>query len=187
MSNVELVSSEWFSVLCRRSLAARRVNKVSKLFVRIQRVKFTRDTLATVSIKAPFNLKKIDFFFITFRYFKLSAILSTLLLLSSLVITIYVSLHFKYIHKVSEPFESFDILYDKPWQRYGPYAMGNYDLSYKNFLEIVNFFCALNRNALRLYITSHQSATKSSASRKFAFMGRFIVNNVHHYFRCFGW
>jgi hypothetical protein len=61
------------------------------------------------------------------------------MLLSSWIITIYVSLHFKYIHKVSDPFESFDILYDKPWQRYGPYACGNYSLSNKFLLEIVNF------------------------------------------------
>lgn len=47
-----------------------------------------------------------------------------MLLVFSWITTIFVSLHFKYIHKVSDPFESFDILYDKPWQRFGPYAMG---------------------------------------------------------------
>lgn len=34
------------------------------------------------------------------------------------------SFHHNYIHKVIGPFESFDFLYDKPWQRFGPYAMG---------------------------------------------------------------
>lgn len=86
------------------------------------------------------------------RYFKLSAILNTLLLLSSVMITIYVSLHFKYVHKVSDPFESFDFLYDKPWQRYGPYAMGNYDLLHESLLVIINFLRAFHLGMLCGYI-----------------------------------
>uniref|UniRef100_A0A336M422 CSON009464 protein n=1 Tax=Culicoides sonorensis TaxID=179676 RepID=A0A336M422_CULSO len=58
------------------------------------------------------------------KFFKISAITVILLLLSSWVVAIFVSLHFKYIHKVADPFESFDILYDKPWQRMGPYIVG---------------------------------------------------------------
>ncbi|KAG5682446.1 hypothetical protein PVAND_011798 [Polypedilum vanderplanki] len=62
--------------------------------------------------------------FISIRYFKVSLISTIFLLLMSWIITIYMSLHYKYTHKVSDPFESFDFLYDKPWQRFGPYVMG---------------------------------------------------------------
>lgn len=58
------------------------------------------------------------------RYFKTSAITVIILLLSSWVVAIFVSVHFQYTHKVADPFESFDILYDKPWQRIGPYIVG---------------------------------------------------------------
>lgn len=58
------------------------------------------------------------------RFFKISAITVILLLLASWVVAMFVSIHFKYIHKVADPFESFDILYDKPWQRMGPYIVG---------------------------------------------------------------
>ncbi|CAO1398931.1 unnamed protein product [Diamesa hyperborea] len=58
------------------------------------------------------------------RYFKFSAISIMLVLLSSWILSICISLHFEYRHKVAEPFESFDVLYDKPWQRIGPYIMG---------------------------------------------------------------
>lgn len=58
------------------------------------------------------------------RYFKLSAIATVCLLLASWAFTINISLRNGYTHKVSEPFESFDFLYDKPWQRFGPYFMG---------------------------------------------------------------
>lgn len=65
------------------------------------------------------------------------------MLVLSWSVSIYISLHYNYKHKVSgmkaieclllplntffflEPFESFDLLYDKPWQRFGPYVMGN--------------------------------------------------------------
>lgn len=40
------------------------------------------------------------------------------------MVAIFVSIHFQYTHKVADPFESFDILYDKPWQRLGPYIVG---------------------------------------------------------------
>lgn len=58
------------------------------------------------------------------RYFKTSAIALLFVLFSSWIVAIFVSLHFRYIHKVADPFESFDILYDKPWQRIGPYIVG---------------------------------------------------------------
>lgn len=42
----------------------------------------------------------------------------------SWLLSMYFSLHYRYTHKVADPFESFDILYDKPWQRIGPYIVG---------------------------------------------------------------
>jgi hypothetical protein len=124
---VELVPGQRFSVLCCCNHPTNHLDEVSKLLHGWSNLRQT--CWLRRALKLHLISYKIDVHFITFRYFKLSAALSTLLLLSSLATTIYVSLHFKYIHKVSEPFESFDILYDKPWQRYGPYAMGNYDLS----------------------------------------------------------
>uniref|UniRef100_U5EF22 Putative conserved plasma membrane protein n=1 Tax=Corethrella appendiculata TaxID=1370023 RepID=U5EF22_9DIPT len=71
-----------------------------------------------------FYIMAIILLTISVRYFKTSlfVLISTLSL--SLVASIFLSLHFNYTHKVAEPFESFDILYDKPWQRSGPYIMG---------------------------------------------------------------
>ena len=62
-----------------------------------------------------------------------------LVLLSSWIFSIFVSFHYEYRHKVAEPFESFDILYDKPWQRIGPYIMG---MSIKNILDffVIKYF-----------------------------------------------
>lgn len=68
----------------------------------------------------------INSFISHFRFFKFSVITLCLVLLGSWTFAIFVSVHFNYIHKVSDPFESFDILYDKPWQRIGPYIMGMY-------------------------------------------------------------
>ena len=42
------------------------------------------------------------------------------------------SIHHDYIHKVSDPFESFDFLYDKPWQRVGTYIVGKF---------LINLWC----------------------------------------------
>ncbi|XP_012156246.1 uncharacterized protein LOC101448338 [Ceratitis capitata] len=58
------------------------------------------------------------------RYFKTTAIIVCSFLLSSWGITGIISLHYRYTHKVANPFESFDFLYDKPWQRVGTYIMG---------------------------------------------------------------
>lgn len=55
---------------------------------------------------------------------KSCAVLVSILLISSWIITAAFSIHFQYQHKVAEPFHSFDFLYDKPWQRFGPYTMG---------------------------------------------------------------
>ena len=55
---------------------------------------------------------------------KVSIVSCIMLVILSWVFTIYVSLDTNYTHKVAQPFESFDTLYDKPWQRFGPYAMG---------------------------------------------------------------
>ncbi|CRK99548.1 CLUMA_CG012865, isoform A [Clunio marinus] len=61
---------------------------------------------------------------ISTRYLRVSLLSIGLLLVSFLITTVYMSVHYNYIHKVSDPFESFDILYDKPWQRFSPYFMG---------------------------------------------------------------
>ncbi|XP_055611338.1 nose resistant to fluoxetine protein 6 [Uranotaenia lowii] len=58
------------------------------------------------------------------RRIKLSAAILGMLVLVSWIISIHLSIHFNYTYKVAEPFESFDILYDKPWQRITPYIMG---------------------------------------------------------------
>ncbi|XP_050332310.1 uncharacterized protein LOC126760599 [Bactrocera neohumeralis] len=58
------------------------------------------------------------------RYFKSTAIIVCAFLLSSWGISGIISLHYRYTHKVANPFESFDFLYDKPWQRVGTYIMG---------------------------------------------------------------
>ncbi|XP_058115861.1 O-acyltransferase like protein [Anopheles ziemanni] len=61
---------------------------------------------------------------ISSRNFRLAVGLLFLCLGGSWLLSIYFSLHYRYTHKVAEPFESFDILYDKPWQRIGPYIVG---------------------------------------------------------------
>ncbi|XP_053661200.1 O-acyltransferase like protein [Anopheles marshallii] len=61
---------------------------------------------------------------ISSRNFRLAAGLLFLCLGGSWLLSIYFSLHYRYTHKVADPFESFDILYDKPWQRIGPYIVG---------------------------------------------------------------
>ncbi|XP_055548848.1 O-acyltransferase like protein isoform X2 [Wyeomyia smithii] len=58
------------------------------------------------------------------RYFKTTAFIMLLLMACSWITSIFISIKFNYSYKVAEPFESFDILYDKPWQRITPYLMG---------------------------------------------------------------
>ncbi|XP_053693261.1 nose resistant to fluoxetine protein 6-like [Sabethes cyaneus] len=58
------------------------------------------------------------------RYFKTTTFVMLLLLACSWVTGIFISIKYNYSYKVAEPFESFDILYDKPWQRITPYIMG---------------------------------------------------------------
>uniref|UniRef100_A0A1I8Q753 Nose resistant-to-fluoxetine protein N-terminal domain-containing protein n=1 Tax=Stomoxys calcitrans TaxID=35570 RepID=A0A1I8Q753_STOCA len=58
------------------------------------------------------------------RYSKAVVLTLVTFLLSSWGISGVISLHYHYTHKVSSPFESFDFLYDKPWQRVGPYIIG---------------------------------------------------------------
>ncbi|XP_050071838.1 O-acyltransferase like protein [Anopheles maculipalpis] len=58
------------------------------------------------------------------RNFRLAVGLLFLCLGGSWLLSIYFSLHYRYTYKVADPFESFDILYDKPWQRIGPYIVG---------------------------------------------------------------
>lgn len=47
-------------------------------------------------------------------------------LISSWSIAGIISLQHQYTHKVALPFESFDFLYDKPWQRVGAYIVGKH-------------------------------------------------------------
>ncbi|KAH8276110.1 hypothetical protein KR044_009145, partial [Drosophila immigrans] len=58
------------------------------------------------------------------KYFKAVALALVVFLISSWSIAGVVSLQHHYTHKVALPFESFDFLYDKPWQRVGPYIVG---------------------------------------------------------------
>ncbi|CAD7087739.1 unnamed protein product [Hermetia illucens] len=58
------------------------------------------------------------------RYFKWSVSILLAILCTSWATSGVVSLHCNYIYKVAKPFESFDILYDKPWQRAGSYIVG---------------------------------------------------------------
>ncbi|XP_043063413.1 uncharacterized protein LOC108092991 isoform X2 [Drosophila ficusphila] len=58
------------------------------------------------------------------KYFKAVALTLTVFLLSSWSISGIISLQHEYTHKVALPFESFDFLYDKPWQRVGSYIVG---------------------------------------------------------------
>ncbi|XP_037936146.1 uncharacterized protein LOC119670101 [Teleopsis dalmanni] len=58
------------------------------------------------------------------RYFKTAVIIIGTFLLSSWAVSGVISLNYHYTHKVANPFESFDFLYDKPWQRVGTYIIG---------------------------------------------------------------
>ncbi|KAH8395608.1 hypothetical protein KR222_003309, partial [Zaprionus bogoriensis] len=58
------------------------------------------------------------------KYFKAVAITLIVFLVSSWSIAGIISLQHQYTHKVALPFESFDFLYDKPWQRVGAYIVG---------------------------------------------------------------
>ncbi|XP_017470308.1 PREDICTED: uncharacterized protein LOC108362001 [Rhagoletis zephyria] len=60
---------------------------------------------------------------LSIKYFKTAAIILCSFLLSSWGVSGIISLHYRYTHKVANPFESFDFLYDKPWQRVGTYIM----------------------------------------------------------------
>lgn len=62
----------------------------------------------------------------TARRFKLTIFVTSFLLVGALIFSMYISVSYKFQHKVAEPFESFDFLYDKPWQRFGPYAIGTF-------------------------------------------------------------
>lgn len=59
-----------------------------------------------------------------FRYFKATALIVLTFLITSWGVSGVVSIQHNYTHKVADPFESFDFLYDKPWQRVGTYIMG---------------------------------------------------------------
>ncbi|XP_068155422.1 O-acyltransferase like protein [Drosophila tropicalis] len=58
------------------------------------------------------------------KYFKATVLTLIVFLLSSWSIAGILSIQHEYTHKVALPFESFDFLYDKPWQRVGSYIVG---------------------------------------------------------------
>ncbi|EDW63018.1 uncharacterized protein [Drosophila virilis] len=58
------------------------------------------------------------------KYFKAVALTLIVFLVSSWSIAGIISMQHQYTHKVALPFESFDFLYDKPWQRVGAYIVG---------------------------------------------------------------
>ncbi|XP_055913779.1 uncharacterized protein LOC129947292 isoform X2 [Eupeodes corollae] len=58
------------------------------------------------------------------RYFKTTILILLTCLVSSWGVSGMISIHYNYTHKVANPFESFNFLYDKPWQRVGPYIVG---------------------------------------------------------------
>ncbi|XP_077295360.1 nose resistant to fluoxetine protein 6-like [Arctopsyche grandis] len=58
------------------------------------------------------------------RYFKVSSIVLVILMITSWLTTGYISITNNYKAKIQEPFEMFDLLYDKPWSRLGPYLIG---------------------------------------------------------------
>ena len=55
---------------------------------------------------------------------KTSVVISIGVLFASIVASAVISMKYNYMYKVADPFEAFDILYDKPWLRVGPYLMG---------------------------------------------------------------
>ncbi|CAH0722126.1 unnamed protein product, partial [Brenthis ino] len=57
-------------------------------------------------------------------HFKLSAVLTSVLFVSSLATTGYVSYSSEHIPSGEDPFTQFDKIYDKPWTRLGPYLVG---------------------------------------------------------------
>lgn len=57
-------------------------------------------------------------------HFKLSAALTGVFFLLSLVTTGYVSWSNETIPSGEDPFTAFDKIYDKPWTRFGPYLVG---------------------------------------------------------------
>lgn len=66
----------------------------------------------------------IKYIFVFFSHFKLSAGLTGVLFLSSLVTTGYVSYSSNHIPNPEDPFTQFDKVYEKPWTRLGPYLVG---------------------------------------------------------------
>lgn len=62
----------------------------------------------------------------TNSYAKASVAIIVTFLLTSWIVSAVVSLNFNYTIKLSEPLESFGYLYEKPWTRFGPYAMGKH-------------------------------------------------------------
>lgn len=88
-----------------------------------------------------------------------------LALLASWVMSISLSLHFNYVHKVAEPFESFDVLYDKPWQRVGPYIMGKKRFLSRDYSINLNFKFS-SRYGSRLHTAPCQNSAKNSIYRQ---------------------
>jgi peptidoglycan/LPS O-acetylase OafA/YrhL len=73
-----------------------------------------------------FYIVSVVLLIFTSRRLKITIFVKTFLLVIALIISMFISVRHKYQHKVAEPFESFDFLYNKPWQRFGPYVMGTF-------------------------------------------------------------
>ncbi|XP_041974726.1 nose resistant to fluoxetine protein 6-like [Aricia agestis] len=61
---------------------------------------------------------------ISVKHIRIAMVSVIAVLVSSWVTTIYISVWHQYKARISEPFEMFDPLYDKPWSRIGPYIIG---------------------------------------------------------------
>ncbi|KAJ4432079.1 hypothetical protein ANN_20693, partial [Periplaneta americana] len=57
-------------------------------------------------------------------YFRVSAVLTCIFLVSSWVTTAFIAYNNKHIPGVDDPLAQFDKIYDKPWTRLGPYLVG---------------------------------------------------------------
>lgn len=57
-------------------------------------------------------------------YFRVSAVLTCIFLVSSWITTAFIAYNNKHIPGVDDPLAQFDKIYDKPWTRLGPYLVG---------------------------------------------------------------
>lgn len=58
------------------------------------------------------------------NHFKIAALISALLIVSSWITTGYIALVNNHMPNTDDPLALFDKIYDKPWTRLGPYFIG---------------------------------------------------------------